>query len=134
MNQDLAGIAEDVHPFSLQTQQVNRAEQVTSNLEKRAQAFEKIVQSQAIADLKQTMNKFSNQLNDLAANVESWWRWVMEILAGLSVDETTQYWLIHAVLPTVYWHQQLHKTQNTKSQAAGKIPSGLAASRAEFAG
>jgi prefoldin subunit 5 len=64
---------------------------VTSSLEKRAQAFEKIAQSQAIADLKQTMNKFSNQLNDLAANVESWWRWVMEILAGLSVDETTQY-------------------------------------------
>jgi hypothetical protein len=115
-HENLAGIAEDVHPFSLQTQQVNRAEQVTSSLEKRAQAFEKIAQSQAITDLKQTMNKFSNQLNDLAANVESWWRWVMEILAGLSVDETTQYWLIHALLPTVYWHQQLHKTQNPRQR------------------
>ena len=115
-HENLAGIAEDVHPFSLQTQQVNRAEQVTSSLEKRAQAFEKIAQSQAITDLKQTMNKFSNQLNDLAANVESWWRWVMEILAGLSVDDTTQYWLIHALLPTVYWHQQLHKTQNPRQR------------------
>ena len=111
-HENLAGIADDVHPFSLQTQQINRAEQVTSSLEKRAQAFEKIAQSQAIADLKQTMNKFRNQLNDLAANVETWWLWVMEILAGLSVDEATQNWLIHALLPTVYWHQQLHKTQN----------------------
>lgn len=128
---NLAGIAEDVHPFSLQTQQINRAEQVASSLEKRAQAFKKIAQSQAIADLKQTMNKFRNQLNDLAANVETWWLWVMEILAGLSVDEATQDWLIHALLPTVYWHQQLHKTQNPR---AGKIPSGLAASRAEFTG
>ena len=111
-HENLAGIAEDVHPFSLPSRQPNRAEQVTFSLEKRAQAFEKIAQSQAIADLKQTMNKFRNQLKDLAANVETWWLWVMEILAGLSVDETTQYWLTHALLPTVYWHQQLHKTQN----------------------
>ena len=34
-HENLAGIAEDVHPFSLQTQQVNRAEQVASSLEKR---------------------------------------------------------------------------------------------------
>jgi hypothetical protein len=89
---------------------------VISNLEKRALAFEKIAQSQDIFDSKQTMNKFRNQLNDLAANVETWWLWVMEILAGLSVDEATQYWLIHALLPTVYWHQQLHKTQNPRQR------------------
>jgi hypothetical protein len=111
-HENLAGIAEDVHPFSLQTQQINRAEQVTSSLEKRAQAFEKIAESQDIPDSKQTMNKFRNQLNDLASNVETWWLWVIEILAGLSVDEATQHWLIHALLPTVYWQQQLHKTQN----------------------
>ncbi len=115
-HENLAGIAEDVHPFSLSSQQPNRAEQVTSNLEKRAQAFEKIAQSQEISDSKLTMNKFRNQLNDLAANVEVWWLWVMEILAGLSVDEATQYWLSHTLLPTVYWHQQLHKTQNPRQR------------------
>jgi Family of unknown function (DUF6399) len=116
-HENLAGIAEDVHPFSLSSQQPNRAEQVTSNLEKRAQAFEKIAQSQEISDSKLTMNKFRNQFNDLAANVEVWWLWVMEILAGLSVDDaTTHYWLIHTLLPTVYWHQQLHKTQNPKQR------------------
>jgi hypothetical protein len=115
-HENLAGIAEDVHPFSLSSRLPNRAEQVISNLEKRALAFEKIAQSQDISDSKQTMNKFRNQLNDLAANVETWWLWVMEILAGLSVDEATQYWLIHALLPTVYWHQQLHKTQNPRQR------------------
>jgi hypothetical protein len=115
-HENLAGIAEDVHPFSLSTQQPSRAEQVASSLEKRAQAFEKIAQSQAIADIKQTLNKFHNQLNDLAANVEAWWLWVMEVLVGLSVDEATQYWLTHALLPAVYWHQQLHKTQNPKQR------------------
>jgi hypothetical protein len=115
-HENLAGIAEDIHVFSLSSQQPNRAELVISGLEKRAQAFEKIAQSQEISDSKQTMNKFRNQINDLAANVECWWLWVMEILTGLSVDEATQYWLIHTLLPTVYWHQQWHKTQNPKQR------------------
>lgn len=115
-HENLAGIAEAVHPFSLQSQQPNRAEQVIGGLEKRAQAFEKIAQSQTIPDSKQTMNKFRNQFIDLAANVESWWLWVTEILLGLSVDEATQYWLIHTLLPTVYWHQQRHKTQNPRQR------------------
>jgi len=62
------------------------------------------------------MNKFRNQFDDLAANVETWWLWVMEILTGLSVDEATKNWLIYGLLPTVYWHQQLHKTQNPKQR------------------
>jgi Family of unknown function (DUF6399) len=111
-HENLAGISDEVHPYSLQTQQPNRTEQVIAGLEQRAQAFEKIALSQTIADLKSTMNKFRNQFNDLAANVEAWWLWVMEILVGLSVDEATQYWLIHTLLPTVYWYQQQHKTQN----------------------
>ena len=115
-HENLAGISDDVHPYSLQSQQPNRSEQVTSGLEKRAQAFEKIAQSQTIADSKQTMNKFRNQFNDLAANVESWWLWVMDILVELSVDEATQYWLIYTLLPTVYWYQQQHKTQNPKQR------------------
>jgi hypothetical protein len=40
----------------------------------------------------------------------------MEILTGLSVDEATQHWLIHVLLPTVYWHQQLRKTQNPRQR------------------
>ena len=62
------------------------------------------------------MKKFRNQLNDLAANVEVWWLLVMEMLAGLAVDEATQHWLMYVLLLTVYWHQQLHKTQNTKQR------------------
>lgn len=115
-HENLAGIADDVHPFSLFSLQPNRTEQVTSSLEKRAQAFEKIAQSETIADSKQTLNKFRNQVNALAVNVEVWWLWVVEILAGLSVDEATHNWLTQTLLPTVYWHQQLHKTKNPRQR------------------
>ena len=115
-HENLAGIADEVHPYSLQTQQPNRTEQVVTGLEQRAQAFEKIARLHSIADTKLTMNKFRNQFHDLASNVESWWLWVMEILVGLSVDEATHYWLAHTLLPTVYWHQQRQRTQNPKQR------------------
>ncbi|MGY6275705.1 hypothetical protein [Methylomonas sp. MgM2] len=41
-----AGIAEDVHPFSLQTQDIQRAKQMVSSLEQRAQAFETLATTQ----------------------------------------------------------------------------------------
>lgn len=111
-HENLVGIAEEVHPFSLQNGQIHREEQVKASLEKRARTFENIAQTHDIADSKRTMAKFRNQFNDLAANVENWWRWVIETLTALSVDEATQFWLMTVLLPTVYWHQQLHKTQN----------------------
>ena len=40
----------------------------------------------------------------------------MSKYTGLSVDEATQTWLTHALLPTVYWHQQRHKTQNPRQR------------------
>ncbi len=115
-HENLAGIADEVHPFSLQTDQPKRAEQVIAGLEQRAQAFADIARVQAITDSKQTLTKFRNQFTGLAVNVESWWLWVMEIQLELSVDEATQYWLTHTLLPTVYWHQQGHKTQNPKQR------------------
>ncbi|MDO8938104.1 MAG: hypothetical protein Q7U98_02975, partial [Methylicorpusculum sp.] len=56
-HENLAGIADDVHPFLLSSAQPNRMEQVTSSLEKRAQAFEKIAQSETIADTPALLNE-----------------------------------------------------------------------------
>lgn len=116
-HEHLAGIADDVHPFSLAGALPQRAEQVVAALEKRAQALEKVAQTQALADTKQTLAKFRNQFNDLAAHVDAWWQWVMEILTELAVDDATQHWLMHRLLPTVYWHQQTLKTQNPRQRA-----------------
>jgi len=115
-HENLPGISDEIHPFSLQDNQPNDTERVLSGLEKRAQAFEKIAQSQDIDDSRQTMKKFRNQFDDLAVNVEFWWLWVTEILTGLAVDEVTQHWLTHTLLPVVYWHQQLQKTKNPKQR------------------
>jgi len=115
-HENLLGIGDEIHPFSVFDSAINDSKSVISGLEKRAQAFEKIAQSQNIADSKQTMKKLRNQFEGLAINVEFWWLWVADILIELAVDETTQHWLTHTLLPVVYWHRQLHKTKNPKQR------------------
>jgi hypothetical protein len=115
-HENLPGIADEIHPFSVLDNSRNDSERVISGLEKRAQAFEKIAKSQKIDDSKRIMKKFRNQFKDLAINVEFWWLWVGEILTDLAVDDVTQHWLTHTLLPVVYWHQQLHKTKNPKQR------------------
>jgi len=82
-------------------------------LEKRVCCFEVIAQNQTIPDKNKIANKLRNQIKPLAMNVTVWWLWVDENLQSLKVDEILEAWLVDTLLPVVYWHYQLHKTQNT---------------------
>jgi hypothetical protein len=115
-HENLLGIGDEIHPFSMRDHSRNDSGKVISGLEQRAQAFESIAKAQVIPDSRQTMRKFRNQFDGLAAHVEFWWLWVMETLTGLAVDEATQQWLTHRLLPVVYWHRQLHKSKNPKQR------------------
>lgn len=54
-HENLPGIADEIHPFSILDNTCNDSETVILGLEKRAQAFEKIAQTQSIVDPKQIM-------------------------------------------------------------------------------
>lgn len=113
----LQAISDAVHPFSLVDSSQNDANKVEELLEQSAQTFEKIAQQQGIADNRNTMKTFRNQIQPLAVTVSCWWLWVWETLAKLAVDELTQNWLTMTLLPVVYWHHQMNKTQNRKAKA-----------------
>ena len=58
------------------------------------------------------MKKFRAQIKSLSSHIGVWWLWVEKILLDLSVDTETQHWLKERLLPVLYWHHQMHKTQN----------------------
>ena len=105
-----------IHPFSLIDNSPNDAEKIAQGLETRAKAIEQLAGEQAISDHKDVMKKLRNQIQPLAVSVSFWWRWVSETLLGLAVDKDLEDWLITTLLPVVYWHQQLHKTQNSQAR------------------
>jgi len=61
---------------------------------------------------------------DVASTVDTWWLWTQESLSAYEVDEATRDWLLYVLLPVLYWHHQLQKTQNPemkeRSEAAWK--------------
>jgi hypothetical protein len=112
----LRGVSDDLHPFSLNDAQIKSTQTVETELESRAQAFEQIADAQGIADKKQRLKKFRNQIEALAVTVDFWWLWVRETLQTLAIDPALEDWLTTGLLPVVYWHHQLHKTQNTQTR------------------
>ena len=115
-HENLQGISDEVHPFSVVDNSVNDAEKVVQQLEGRAQAFEAIAQDQGIADNKNTLKKLRNQFEALAVSVSFWWLWVNETLLSLGLEDIElEQWLTTTLLPVVYWH---HKMRQTKSRKA----------------
>ncbi len=70
---NLQGIGDDLHPYALNDNSINSAEQIEEALESRAQAFEKIADEQQVNDHKGAMKKFRKQFAALAISVTFWW-------------------------------------------------------------
>jgi hypothetical protein len=115
-HENLQGISDAIHPFSLIDPSSNDAEKVEEGLETRAKALEHLAGEQGISDNKDVMKKFRNPIKPLAVSVSFWWLWVSETLQGFAVDKDLEDWLTTTLLPVVYWHQHLHKTQNSQSR------------------
>ena len=115
-HENLQGISEEIHPFSLSDNSINDAEKVEEKLENRAQIFERIAQSKGIKDSKNVMRKFRNQFQPLAISVTFWWHLVWESLQGLEANEVTSQWLTSCLLPVVYWHHKMEQTKNPKAK------------------
>lgn len=100
-----------VHAFSVEENTPQTSEQVENHLEEQAQRFEQIAQEQSVPDNKDVVGKFRRQIKDVASIVDAWWLWTKESLeSGLAAE--LRYWLLYILLPVIYWHHQLHKTQN----------------------
>jgi len=105
-------VSEAVHAFSVEDSASQTSEQVENRLEEEAQRFEEIAQKQNVPDKKDAAGKFRRQIKDVASTVDTWWLWTTESLFEYEMDEATQDWLLDVLLPVLYWHHQLHKTQN----------------------
>jgi len=113
---NLQGISEDLHPFSLHDNRINDADKIEGQLEKRAQYFEIIAESTGIKDSKNVMKKFRKQFQPLAISVTFWWLLVWESLQDLEADKDTAQWLTSYLLPVVYWHYKMEQTKNPKTK------------------
>lgn len=113
---NLRGIAEEIHPFELATNEIKCSNQVEGALEQRIHDFETTAETLGIEDKKKTAQKFRNQIEALSSTVDVWWFWVYELLQELMVETELSDWLTQTLLPVIHWHHQLNKTQNKETK------------------
>jgi Family of unknown function (DUF6399) len=116
-HENLQGISDEIHPFSMDDNSVNDAGKMVQRLEGRAQALDVIAQGQGIADNKNTLQKLRNQFGGLAVSVSFWWLWVGETLLNLGVNDIElEQWLTTTLLPVAYWHHKMRQAKNRKAK------------------
>ncbi len=108
------GVSKSVHPFALHDNKAQTSLEVESNLEKNAQDFEEISQTHSIDDPKNKLDKFRKQIEDIASIVDVWWLWAIESLVGYGLGKERQDWLLYTLLPVIYWHYQMERTQHSE--------------------
>jgi len=113
-------VSEAVHAFSSTDNLPQTSELVTKTLEEQASKFEEISQTHSIPDNKEASKKFRGQIKDIASTVDAWWLWAVESLVGYALGKEQQNWLLYTLLPVIYWHQQMNKTQNSEMKKAYK--------------
>lgn len=60
---------------------------------------------------------FRSHLPSIAQGLSIWWQSVVDALASKSQDPQMQAWVVSALLPSVYWHQQVEKTRTSSLKA-----------------
>lgn len=114
----LQKISTIVHPFTLEKDGQQTSEQVENMLNEQVQELQKIAENHGISDSKESLKKFTRQIKDMSSLVTTWWGWAEKSLATLELEPWLINWLLFTLLPVVYWHKQMEKTQNPKLKAA----------------
>jgi hypothetical protein len=100
-----------VHPFALSDSSRQPAARVEAKLHHALDELNTLHVHHTARDNTQAVAKFTRQIPDLAALVETWWLWVEQSLLSEALDEPLRGWLLERLLPTVYWQAQRDKTK-----------------------
>jgi len=107
-------VSTSVHAFSLEDNHRKTSAQVEAQLQQQMDRFQAIAQANSVDDNKGTLDKVRKQIGDLASIVDGWWLWVIESLVGYGLGKEKQDWLLYILLPVIYWHQQMEKSQHAE--------------------
>jgi hypothetical protein len=112
--QQLQQISATVHPFDTKTGQKTCGELAKQSLNCSAKILRSIESESNIEDKYKLLTSFENEITRACSQIDSWWGWVYSSIDSFKLNENETDWLLHALLPTIYWEQQIKKTRSKK--------------------
>lgn len=112
----LQAISDTIHPFTLEDSTAQTSSEVEKRLSEKAQKLKETVWLHDIEDRDGVMDKFRNQCNALSSGIDAWWLWALESLSPYGLEKDKADWLLLTLVPVLYWHRQMEKTDNPGSR------------------
>lgn len=109
---NLRRLSVTLHPFAALANTVQSSKQVEGKMLSSMNTIKTIQQRLSISDTQKKLNRTEKQIPDAAKQVDLWWGWINTSLDGVDIDEDMKVWLLHRLLPFVYWKQQIAKTSS----------------------
>jgi hypothetical protein len=111
-HQALQNLSESIHPFHLETQESQLGHDLPQRLQAPLAALGALATTHGTDTATTALEDFKTQIPGLNQGIQAWWQWTSQVLALKTDDVETQNWIITALLPWVYWHQQQAKTRH----------------------
>lgn len=110
--QSLHALSQTIHPFDIETLEPQLGLDLEQRLQSPLATLVRLSQTHAPLKSKDALERWHHQIPNLAATLHAWWQWTLQALETQTQDPQTQQWVLMALLPWVYWHQQAHKTRH----------------------
>jgi hypothetical protein len=115
--QHLSNLSRIVHPWRFSDSVRQSSQEVEEQLQAELQAIETFLESHGLPVKKETLSKAQKQLGGLSALIDLWWRTVRQDLAQLAMTPRWAQWAEEALLPLMYWQEQLRRTRHRAQKA-----------------
>jgi hypothetical protein len=116
-HQAMATMTVSLHPFQLETQAPQTVSDITSTLQTALTPLRDLGQTYGGQKATQAIQRFEQQLPDIARGLQAWWQWALQSLAAQTPSIDVQNWVLGVLLPWVYWQQQTDKTHPPELKA-----------------
>lgn len=107
----LEAITQAIHPFSLETHQWQTERTLLTRLAPPLQQLWDLAHDHACEKAQTAIDTFEGQITTFAQGINAWQQWVRLALQAQTEDSTIRQWVSAALLPWVYWQQQLDRTR-----------------------
>lgn len=112
----LHALSQAIHPFHLNTCESQFGLELPTVLQAPLQRLADLSQTYAPTQSQAALERWQRQIPDLSRTLHAWWEWVIQALSAQTQDPDMQNWVLSALLPWVYWHQQTHSYPSTSTQ------------------
>jgi len=114
-------LSTSLHPFAILSAKPQTSSEVDKKMQASLSKIKEIREQFEISDPQKKFTRVGKQIPDAAKLIDLWWHWAKTSLDSADITPELKDWLLHYLLPYIYWSNQPQKTQSKKIKRFYKL-------------